>query len=69
MRTYDYILAMREQNQFPDLEDSDFSSDDSSDYDSPERPTLASKIKCSGYRLNQVYTFSSVTLNFNFESY
>lgn len=48
MRTYDYILAMKEQNQFPELDDdSDFSSDDS-DFDSPERTTFVSRFICRG---------------------
>ncbi|KAK7344332.1 hypothetical protein VNO77_13807 [Canavalia gladiata] len=51
MRTYDYILAMREENQDMELEsldDSDFSSDDSFDFDSPEKPTLMSRFLCKG---------------------
>lgn len=46
MRTYDYILAMREENQFSGLEplnDSDFSSDDSSEPASPKRPIVMSQ--------------------------
>ncbi|ESR57860.1 protein S-acyltransferase 18 [Citrus sinensis] len=50
IRTYDYILAMKEQNQFSELDDSDFSSDDSSDFDSPERSTLVSRFICRGHR-------------------
>ncbi|KAK7269546.1 hypothetical protein RIF29_22277 [Crotalaria pallida] len=50
MRTYDYILAMKEKNEAMELEsfdDSDFSSDDESiDFDSPEKPTLMSRILC-----------------------
>ena len=49
MRTYDYILAMKEENQAMELEsfdDSDFSSDESIDFDSPEKPTLMSRILC-----------------------
>ncbi|KAL1341271.1 hypothetical protein HN51_027758 [Arachis hypogaea] len=49
MRTYDYILAMKEENQFTELEsldDSDFSSDESIDFDSPEKPTIISRILC-----------------------
>ncbi|XP_061368056.1 protein S-acyltransferase 18 [Gastrolobium bilobum] len=56
MRTYDYILAMKEENQAMELEsfdDSDFSSDDSIDFDSPEKPTLMSKFLCKGQRVNQ----------------
>jgi len=54
MRTYDYILAMKEENEAMELEsldDSDFSSDESLDFDSPEKPTLMSKFLCKG---NQV---------------
>ncbi|XP_021839887.2 protein S-acyltransferase 18 [Spinacia oleracea] len=46
MRTYDYILAMREEHRFSGLEsfnDSDFSSDDSSQPDSPKRPMVLSQ--------------------------
>ena len=51
MRTYDYILAMREENQFTEVDpfdELDSSSDESSDFDSPERPrqTLISKFMC-----------------------
>ncbi|KAK3026937.1 hypothetical protein RJ639_040343 [Escallonia herrerae] len=57
MRTYDYILAMREVNQSSmelDLfEDSDFSSDESTDSDSPEKPTYISRFICSERRINQ----------------
>ncbi|KAL2326555.1 hypothetical protein Fmac_025613 [Flemingia macrophylla] len=51
MRTYDYILAMREENaamELESLDDSDFSSDESVDFDSPENPTLMSKFLCKG---------------------
>lgn len=51
MRTYDYILAMREEKEAMELEsfdDSDLSSDDSIDFDSPEKPTLMSRILCKG---------------------
>ncbi|KAJ1425593.1 Palmitoyltransferase, DHHC domain [Sesbania bispinosa] len=56
MRTYDYILAMREENQTMELEsldDSDFSSDESIDFDSPEKPTLMSRFLCKGQKANQ----------------
>ncbi|XP_018460574.1 protein S-acyltransferase 18 isoform X1 [Raphanus sativus] len=48
MRTYDYTLAMREENQFTVMDhfdELDLSSDESSVFDSPERPrqTLISK--------------------------
>ncbi|XVF22203.1 hypothetical protein REPUB_Repub12eG0153400 [Reevesia pubescens] len=52
MRTYDYILAMKEENQFTidPFDDSDISSDDSSDFDSPEKPTFVSRFICRGQR-------------------
>ncbi|XWS36018.1 hypothetical protein CRYUN_Cryun20dG0046100 [Craigia yunnanensis] len=52
MRTYDYILAMKEENQFPvdPFDDLDISSDDSSDFDSPEKPTFMSKFICREQR-------------------
>ncbi|XVE73545.1 hypothetical protein DITRI_Ditri11bG0127000 [Diplodiscus trichospermus] len=52
MQTYDYILAMKEENQFPTdpFDDSDISSDDSSDFDSPEKPTFLSRLICRGQR-------------------
>ncbi|XP_057964921.1 protein S-acyltransferase 18 isoform X2 [Malania oleifera] len=56
MRTYDYIMAMKEENQFMELDPfdaTDFSSDYSTDSDSPEKPTFASRFKCSGQRVNQ----------------
>ena len=57
MRTYDYILAMREENRFTALDplnDSDFSSDDSSEPPSPKKPTIMSQIMCKGQRKNLV---------------
>ncbi|XP_042001003.1 protein S-acyltransferase 18-like [Salvia splendens] len=50
--TYDYILAMKEENQameLESLEDSDFysSDDESIDLDSPQKPTLVSRIICT----------------------
>ncbi|XVF80388.1 hypothetical protein PTKIN_Ptkin15bG0066500 [Pterospermum kingtungense] len=52
IRTYDYILAMKEENQFPvdPFDVSDMSSDDSSDFDSPEKPTFVSRFICRGQR-------------------
>ncbi|KAK2649843.1 hypothetical protein Ddye_017332 [Dipteronia dyeriana] len=68
MRTYDYILAMKEQNQFPDLDDSDFSSDDSSDFYSPERPTLVSRFICRGHRVNQKAATLSIKIDGDLEA-
>ncbi|KAG5627709.1 hypothetical protein H5410_012927 [Solanum commersonii] len=57
MRTYDYILAMREENQSMELlessEDSDSYSDESIDFDSPEKPSLVSRLTCREKRMNQ----------------
>ncbi|KAH1259776.1 Protein S-acyltransferase 18 [Glycine max] len=56
MRTYDYILAMKEENEAMELEsfdDSDFSSDESFDFDSPEKPTLMSGFLCKGNQLTR----------------
>ncbi|KAL6968730.1 protein S-acyltransferase [Sarracenia purpurea var. burkii] len=55
MRTYDYILAMREENQSMEqesFEDSDFSSDESIDFDSPEKPAFVSRFICQ-QQINQ----------------
>ena len=55
MRTYDYILAMREAAQAYDpFDDSDFSSDESIDFDSPERPSFLSRILCRKEEVNEV---------------
>lgn len=62
MRTYDYILAMREENESMELDpfdDSDFSSDDSSEFDSPEKSTFVSRFMCRGQRVNQVVVKSN----------
>lgn len=54
IRTYDYILAMKEEiNQSMEMDpfndDSDFSSDESSsDFDSPEKPSFVSRFICRG---------------------
>ncbi|KAF5455497.1 hypothetical protein F2P56_025064 [Juglans regia] len=56
MRTYDYILAMKEENQSMELDtfnDSDFSSDESTDFDSPEKPSFVSRFICRGDKGNQ----------------
>ncbi|KAK4787125.1 hypothetical protein SAY86_010958 [Trapa natans] len=59
MRTYDYILAMREENQIVDIEDrfddSDTDSDESSDFNSPEKPSFVSRFICrEGHKENSV---------------
>ncbi|KAF3771840.1 S-acyltransferase 18 protein [Nymphaea thermarum] len=53
MRTYDYILAMKEENEIMDISDeSDFSSDESIDLGTPEKLTIASKFTCRGCTTN-----------------
>ena len=50
MRTYDYILAMREENRSLELEesdDSDFSLDESTDSDSLDEQPFATRDSCS----------------------
>lgn len=49
MRTYDYILAMREQSQSDPFHDLDSSSDESTDFDTPEK-----KASESGHKPDQV---------------
>lgn len=64
MRTYDYILAMKENHQSMELDpfdDSDLSSD--SDFDSPEKSTFVSRFICRGHRGNQVLV-TWIILNF-----
>lgn len=67
MRTYDYILAMREENQSMELlessEDSDSSSDESIDFDSPEKPSLVSKLTCREKRMNQSLETVSIKID------
>lgn len=48
---------MKEENQALEVDstdDSDFSSDDSSDFDSPEKLTMMSRFLCKGQRMSQV---------------
>ena len=53
MRTYDYILAMREgRAAFDPFEDSD--SDESIDFDSPEKPSFLSRVFCRKDEGNEV---------------
>ncbi|KAF6172254.1 hypothetical protein GIB67_024876 [Kingdonia uniflora] len=55
MRTYDYILAMREENQSVEVDpfsDSDSSSDES-DFDSPEKSKFISRFICKESRTTQ----------------
>ncbi|XP_030539595.1 protein S-acyltransferase 18 isoform X2 [Rhodamnia argentea] len=63
MRTYDYILAMRENQTvgFDVFEDSD--SDDSTDYDSPEKSTFMSRFICSGHGGDQNPTRLSIRID------
>ncbi|PKU78050.1 putative S-acyltransferase [Dendrobium catenatum] len=54
MRTYDYILAMREESQSMDpFDDSDMSSDDSDYDDTPEKPRILSRFLCNGHGESQ----------------
>lgn len=56
MRTYDYILAMREAGAaFDPFEDSD--SDESIDFDSPEKPSFFSRVFCRKDEVNEVSSF------------
>ncbi|KAF5194553.1 S-acyltransferase [Thalictrum thalictroides] len=66
MRTYDYILAMKEENQSMEmqpLDDLDFSSDDSSDFDSPEKPKFISRFICGGRKSSQELTRLSIRID------
>ncbi|CAN6569829.1 unnamed protein product [Malus baccata var. baccata] len=58
MRTYDYILAMKEESQSIEMDpfdvDSDFSSDVTSDFDSPEKPSFISRFICRGSGATQL---------------
>ncbi|KAF9618061.1 hypothetical protein IFM89_000012 [Coptis chinensis] len=65
MRTYDYILAMKEENQskvMQTLDDLDSSSDDSSN-DSPEKPKFLSRFICDGQKTSQEVTSFSVRID------
>nr|CAD1816834.1 unnamed protein product [Ananas comosus var. bracteatus] len=54
MRTYDYILAMREESQLMDpFDDTDSSSDESIDFDSPDRPPFLSRFLCRRTELSR----------------
>lgn len=67
MRTYDYVLAMKEENnQFMELdspEDSDYSSDESIDADSSENPKWTSRFICSGENRHPATTQDSRRLS------
>ncbi|XP_010241438.1 PREDICTED: protein S-acyltransferase 18 [Nelumbo nucifera] len=60
MKTYDYILAMKEENQFDGelFDDSDTSSDESTDFESPEKHRFASKFLCGGENTRQLTRLS-----------
>ncbi|KAJ8573652.1 hypothetical protein K7X08_010163 [Anisodus acutangulus] len=73
MRTYDYILAMREENQSMELlesseEDSDSSSDESIDFDSPEKRSLVSRLTCKEKKMNQSLQTVSIKIDGETES-
>ncbi|KAL5700420.1 protein S-acyltransferase [Ranunculus cassubicifolius] len=66
MRTYDYIMAMKEENEameVQELDDLDFSSDDSSDFDSPEKPNFISRFICRGQNKSQDTTRLSIRID------
>ncbi|GMH20932.1 hypothetical protein Nepgr_022774 [Nepenthes gracilis] len=46
MRTYDYILAMKEENEFLQLDDSDSSSDESIENDSYKKQNFMANLMC-----------------------
>ncbi|ERN02042.1 hypothetical protein AMTRI_Chr02g266100 [Amborella trichopoda] len=59
MRTYDYILAMREEREATELfYDSDSSSDDDFELDSPQRSSFISRFICKGCQTNQTRRLS-----------
>ncbi|KAK9086193.1 hypothetical protein Syun_028587 [Stephania yunnanensis] len=67
MRTYDYILAMKEENESVEVDpfdDSDFSSDDSDEFSSPEKPTFVSHFICKGgHKATQSSTRLSIRID------
>ncbi|GAB4830646.1 Protein S-acyltransferase 18 [Ancistrocladus abbreviatus] len=63
MRTYDYILAMKEENELQLVDYSDFSSDESIEPDSPEKPIFISKFMCKGNRRNQTSRTLSIKVD------
>ncbi|ONK78805.1 uncharacterized protein A4U43_C02F22610 [Asparagus officinalis] len=65
MGTYDYILAMREESQLLDLSDdsdSDLSSDESIDLDSPDKSSYFSRFFCRRQNMDQTTRSLSLTL-------
>lgn len=62
MRTYDYIMAMKEENTLLEQEmsddDSDISSDESTDFDSPEK---SSRFGICKERIPEVCKFENLT--------
>lgn len=66
--TYDYILAMKEENQIMELEsleDSDFTSSDdeeSVDLDSSQKPAFISRFTCKEGKMQQVTCFYSLCI-------
>ncbi|XP_068659290.1 protein S-acyltransferase 18-like [Aristolochia californica] len=64
MQTYDYILAMKEESQSMELfDDSITSSDESTDVESPEKPTLVSRFICQGQKRDQSTTRLSIRVD------
>ncbi|KAL8527113.1 hypothetical protein ACS0TY_005111 [Phlomoides rotata] len=71
--TYDYILAMKEENQIMELEsleDSDFSSDDESlDSDSPQRPAaFISRFTCKDGKMQQFQNPQKIAIRIDGEA-
>uniref|UniRef100_A0A7N0UTX5 S-acyltransferase n=1 Tax=Kalanchoe fedtschenkoi TaxID=63787 RepID=A0A7N0UTX5_KALFE len=67
MKTYDYILAMREENQSHEIDpfdDSDSSSDESADFVTPEKSSCLSRVSC---RQNQSPKRLSIRIDKPFE--
>ncbi|KAK6941162.1 Palmitoyltransferase, DHHC domain [Dillenia turbinata] len=65
MRTYDYILAMKEENQSIEedlFNDSESSSEESNDSDTPQKPTLISQFVCRGQKSKQDETRLSIQI-------
>ncbi|XP_068663143.1 protein S-acyltransferase 18 [Aristolochia californica] len=64
MQTYDYILAMKEESQSMELfDDSITSSDESTEFESPEKSTLVSQFICRGQKRDQSMTRLSIRVD------
>ncbi|CAM8968799.1 unnamed protein product [Rhodiola kirilowii] len=72
MKTYDYILAMREENRFDELDpfddsDSSSDSDESADFATPEKLNCLSHFTCRQDKPNQSPTRLSIKIDKAFE--